>query len=243
MCGLQFNQRTGTPFNFLEFPTDVVLLVVRWRLRYKLSFRDLAEMFLERGLQFTHEAVRLWEERFAPMITGVLRSRRQGVAGPSWYVDETYVKVGGRWCYLYRAIDRAGKLVDCRLSEARNMEAAKAFFQDALEVVGKPPERATTDGHDSYPRAIREELGEAVVHRTNRYLNNWIEQDHRAIKQRYRPMRGFGAFESAARFCRAFDELRNFYQPHRPRGATLSLSELRNNHVQRTATLEQLLVG
>jgi transposase-like protein len=93
------------------------------------------------------------------------------------------------------------------------------------------------------PRAIREELGEAVVHRTNRYLNNWIEQDHRAIKQRYRPMRGFGAFESAARFCRAFDELQNFYRPHRPRGATLSLSELRNNYLQRTATLEQLLVG
>ncbi len=184
-CGRRFNERTGTPFNYLEFPTDIVLLVVRWRLRYKLSLRDLAEMFLERGFEFTHEAVRAWEERFAPMISDALRRRRRGTLGRSWYVDETYVKVGGRWCYLYRAIDREGNLVDCRLSERRDMDAAKAFLREALEVSTRAPDRVTTDGHDSYPRAIREELGAAVTHRTNQYLNNWIEQDHRGIKQRY----------------------------------------------------------
>ena len=89
-CRCTFNERTGTPFNSLEFPTDIVLLAVMWRLRYKLSLRDVAEMFLERGFAFTHEALRDWETRFAPLITERLRSRRRGQAGKSWYVDETY---------------------------------------------------------------------------------------------------------------------------------------------------------
>ncbi|GHO63092.1 hypothetical protein KSC_019840 [Ktedonobacter sp. SOSP1-52] len=131
-CKQAFNERTGTPFNFLEYPTDIVLLVVLWRLRYKLSLRDLAEMFLERGWEFTHEAVREWEARFAPLIAEHLRTKRSGQAGLSWYVDETYVKVRGKWCSLYRAIDADGNLVDSRLSEKRNMEAAKRFFQQAL---------------------------------------------------------------------------------------------------------------
>src|SRR5947208_13202670 len=91
---------------------------------------------------------------------------------------------------------------------------AKRFFKGALEVVGHKPERVTTDGHDAYPRAIRRTLGRKVEHRTNRYLNNRVEQDHRAVKQRYYPMRGFKAFASAARFCSAFDELRQYFRPH-----------------------------
>jgi putative transposase len=114
-CRRTFNERTGTPFNFLEYPTDSVLLVVVWRLRYKLSLRDLAEMFLERGFVFTHEAVHDWEARFAPLLADQLRIKRRGQAGTSWHVDETDVKVHGNWCYLYRAIDRDGNLVDSRL--------------------------------------------------------------------------------------------------------------------------------
>ncbi len=187
-CRRVFNERTGTQFNFLEFPTDVVLLVVLWRLRYKLSLRDIAEMFLVRGFEFTHEAVRDWEARFAPFITEQLRARRKRKASRSWYTDETYLKVGGKWCYLYRAIDRDGNLVDSMLSEHRDMKAAKTFFTQAREVVGYRPTRVTTDGHDAYPRAIRRILGRKVEHRTNKYLNNRIEQDHRGIKQRYWPM-------------------------------------------------------
>ena len=86
--------------------------MVLWRLRYKLSLRDLAEMFLQRGIVFTHEAVREWETKVAPLISDVLRKRRGGVVCEGWYVDETYIKVNSRWCYLYRAIDRDGKLVD-----------------------------------------------------------------------------------------------------------------------------------
>jgi transposase-like protein len=206
-----FNERTDTPFNFLEYPTDLVLLVVLWRLRYKLSLRDLAEMFLERGWIFTHEAVRDWEARFAPLIADQLRSKRSGHAGWSWYVDETYIKVHGKWCYLYRAIDRDGNFVDCMLSQKRDMEAARRFFLQAIEVVGDAPEQVTTDGHDAFPRALRETLGHDVIHRCNPYLNNRLEQDHRGIKQRYYPMRGFGNFTSASRFCRAFDEIRQYF--------------------------------
>jgi len=147
-------------------------------------------MFLQRGFKFIHEAVRDWEKRFAPLITKQLRARRKGKAGRSWYVDETYVRVGGKWCYLYRAIDQDGNLVDSMLSEHRDMEAAGyplgVFFIGAKEVVGHhKPTRVTTDGHDAYPRAIRRILGRKVQHRTNRYLNNRLERDHRGIKQRY----------------------------------------------------------
>jgi len=145
-CHRTFNERTGTPFNYLEFPTDIVLLAVFWRLRYKLSLRDVAEMFLERGFSFTHEAIRDWEARFAPLIADQLRTKRHGQAGTSWYVDETYLKVHGKWCYLYRAIDHDGNLVDSMLSEKRNMEAAQRFFQQAVAVVGHAPESVTQMG-------------------------------------------------------------------------------------------------
>jgi putative transposase len=174
-CRRTFNERTGTPFTHLQVPTDIALLVVLWRLRYKLSLRDLAEMFLTRGFTFTHEAVWEWEERFAPLLTERLRAKRRGKAGLTWHADETYVKVDGCWCYLYRAIDADGNLVDSMFSETRDMDAAKRFFQRARTVVGDAPEKVTTDGHDAYPRAIRETLGSEVRHRTSRYMNNRME--------------------------------------------------------------------
>ncbi len=119
----------------------------------------------------------------------------------------------GRWCYLYRAIDRNGDLVDTMLSEHRDMAAAKAFFRSAKAVTGMTPDRVTTDGHGSYPRAIRTTLGRRVVHRTSAYKNNGLEQDHRGVKGRIRCMRGFKSFASAERFCRGYDELRNFLRP------------------------------
>jgi putative transposase len=242
-CHRTFNERTGTPFNYLEYPTDLVLLVVLYRLRYKLSLRDLAEMFLERGFVFTHEAVRDWEARFAPFIADQLRARRHGQAETSWYVDETYVKVHGKWCYLYRAIDRDGNLVDSMLSEKRDMDAAKRFFKQAVETVGHAPERVTTDGHDSYPRAVCEMLGSAVLHRCNPYLNNRLEQDHRGIKPRYNPMRGFGCFDSAARFCRTFDELRQFFRFRTTINQSVPLAQQRELFRQRLALLKTLVLS
>src|ERR1700738_433839 len=212
-CSKQFNERSGRILNRAQYPSDVIALVVFWRLRYKLSLRDLPEMFLIRGIEFTYEAVRDWEAKLTPSLIDSLRTGGKGRVGNSWYVDETYIKVQGRWCYLYRAIDRFGALVDVRLSETRDMAAAKAFFRSAKAVTGVIPARVTTDGHDSYPRAIRTELDSGVKHRTSQYLNNRIEQDHRGIKGRYEPMRGFKDSSSAGRFCRSFDELRNFLRP------------------------------
>src|SRR6202158_6002508 len=144
-----------------------------------------------------------------------------------------YIKVHGRWCYLYRAIDTSGALVDVRLSETRDMAAAKAFFRSAKTVTGVTPARVTTDGHDSYPRAIRTALGAAVKHRTNRYLNNRVEQDHRGVKGRYRPMRGFKSPDSTARFCRGFDELRNHLYPRSRRSQNLPTNSRRRRFLQR----------
>ena len=217
----------------------MALLVVRWRLQYSLSPRDLATMFLERGIVFTHEAARAWEERFAPLLAERLRARR-GKAGGEWYVDETYVQVQGRPCYLYRAIDRDGTLVDSMLSEHRDMDAAKRFFAQAIKVVGHGPTQVTTDGHASYPRAIRETAGEGVEHRCSRYLNNRLEQDHRGIKQRYHPMRGFGSFHAASRFCTAHDELRDHFRTRRATGEVVPPAEQRRRFVERLAELDTL---
>ena len=149
--------------------------VQRGRLRYKLSLRDLPEMVLVRGMVFSHEAVREWQAKLTPALAEELRRRRKGRVGRSWYFDETYLKVDGRWCYVHRAVDRSGALVDVLFSETRDMKAARAFFRSAKAVTGITPDRVTTDGHDSYPRAIRTELGRAVRHRTSRYLNNRLE--------------------------------------------------------------------
>ena len=255
VCGKQFNERSGGILNRAQYPSDVIALVVFWRLRYKLSLRDLPEMFLIRGIEFSYEAVRDWETKLTPSLIDSLRRRRKGRIGKSWYVNETYLKVNAHWCYLYRAIDRFGALVDVRLSEKRDMGAAKAFFRSAKAVTGVTPARVTTDGHDSYtrrrkerlssswparaghdgwssrwvnlfdgwyyPRAIRTELDEGVKHRTNQYLNNRIEQDHRGIKGRYGPMRGFKSHESASGFCRCFDELRGYLHPRSRRSRNL----------------------
>jgi putative transposase len=236
-CRRRFNERSGTPFNDLQFPSDVVLLAVLWRLRYKLSFRDVAELLLQRGYEVSHETIRVWEFRFAPLVSERLRARRRGQAGRSWYLDETYVKVSGRWCYLYRAIDRDGNLLDSMLSERRDRAAARRFLKGMIEVTGRGPKRLTTDRHPAYKKAIRWIVGRKVLHRQHQYLNNRMEQDHRPIKQRYYPMLGFGRFDSASRFCSAFDELRHYLRVRPPQGQRVSASDRRQIFSTRWSTL------
>jgi len=139
-------------------------------------------MFLERGIEFSHETVRDWVYRFTPLVVAELRKRRRGKAGKSWYTDETYVRVKGKDCYLYRAIDRDGNLIDAMLSETRDMAAAVKFFKEAKKIVGFSPDRVTTDGNPSFPRAIGKTLGKKVTHRVNGYLHNFTEQSHRPVK-------------------------------------------------------------
>jgi putative transposase len=211
-CGKQFNERSGGLLNRLCLPSDIVSFVVFCRLRFRLSLRELSELMLLRSFEISHQTIAEWEAKLSPVLGETLRKRRRGrrrPSGRSWYVDETYLEIRGRWHYLYRAVDRDGNLIDVMLSETRDMKAAQAFFRRAKATTGFTPDRVTTDGHGSYPRAIRSTLGRRVKHRKNAYLNNRLEQDHRGIKDRTRCMRGFKDFDAAERFCREHDELRN----------------------------------
>jgi transposase-like protein len=243
-CGKQFNERSGTLLNHAQYPSDVIALVVLWRLRYRLTLRDLAEMFLVRGIVFSYEAVRAWEAKLTPALAEELRRRRHskgGAHGRRWHVDETYLKVGGRWAYLYRAIDRDGNLVDTMLSEHRDMAAAQAFFRSAKAVTGVTPDQVTTDGHGSCPRAILGTLGRRVEHRTSAFKNNRLEQDHRGVKGRTRCMRGFKSFASADRFCRGYDELRNLLRLRTRHNQPVPADRRRLLHLRRATAVLAIL--
>ena len=160
-CGRGFNERSPGVLDRAQYPSDVIALVVLWRLRYRLTLRDLTEMFLLRGIVFSHEAVREWEAKLAPVLANELRQRRRGKGSAgrrSWHVDETYAKVRGRWCYLYRAIDRNGDLVDTMLSEHRDMAAAEAFGTVRNFVCG---------------RAVAQVQAMALVKRSPKRTANW----------------------------------------------------------------------
>jgi len=168
-CRRTSNERTAGSFNHLQYPTDVVTMAVLWRLRYKLSLRDVAEMLVQRGFDVTHETIRAWEFRFAPLVAERLRARRRGRRASSWYLDETYVQVAGRWCSLYRAIDRDGNLLDSMLSAHRDTHAARRFLRRLLEVTATRPRSVTTDTRSRMPAGdsvargtAREALHDAV---------------------------------------------------------------------------------
>ena len=129
------------------------------------------------------------------------------------------------------------------LSATRDMAAAQRFFRGAVSVTGKVPRQVTSDGHDSYPRAVREVLGPQVEHRCSAYLNRRIEQDHRGVKQRYYPMLGFGGFRSAQRFCRAFEEVRQYFRPRRKQKQSSSLGQCRQRFANRAQVRESMFLA
>ncbi len=191
-CGRQFNERSGGVLNRTCLPRDIIAFAVLCRLRYRLTLRELSEIMALRGIEVSYEAVRDWEVKLLPVLGEELRRRRQGTrrgSGASWHVDETYLKVHGRWCYLYRAVDRDGNLVDAMLSPHCDIKAAKAFFRSAQATMDFRTDRVATDDHGSYPRAIRTVLGKHVRHRNSTYVNSRIEQGHRGIKGRIRGSR------------------------------------------------------
>ncbi len=236
-CGRQFNERSTGILNRTCLPNDIIAFVVFCRVRYRLTLRDPSEILALRGIEVSHEAVRDREAKLLPIMGDELRKRRHSMrrgSATSWDVDETYLKVCGGWTYLYRAIDRDGNLIDAMLSEHRDMRAAKAFFRLARATMGFRPTRATTDGHGSYPRAIRTVLGKTVRHRTSAYLNNRLEQDHRGIKGRIRRMRGFKDHDAASGFCREHGELRHLLRPRRRHNQTVSSFPRRSRFARAT---------
>jgi transposase-like protein len=142
-------------FEGRHFDREIIVLCVRWYLRFKLSFRDLVEMMAERNLSMAHTTIMRWVHHYAPEFERRW-NRFARPAGSSWRVDETYVKIRGQWVYLYRAVDRAGKTVDFRLSSRRDVAAAKAFFRKAVKSQGSTPTTITLDGYAASHRAVRE---------------------------------------------------------------------------------------
>jgi transposase, IS6 family len=177
-----------------RFPREVIAVAVRWYLRYGLSYRDVEELLAERGVEVDHVTIYRWVQVFALEFIEAARPARH-VSGDRWFVDETYVKVGGRWSYLYRAIDQHGQVIDVLVSTRRNADAARAFFSRALHV-GPAPVEVTTDRAPVYPRVL-DEVVPTAAHLTERYANNRVEADHGRLKSRLHPMRGLKRVNSA----------------------------------------------
>ena len=165
----------------------MVVLAVRWYLRYGLSYRDLEELLAERGVEVDHVTLYRWVQRFTPLLVDAARPCRHAV-GDRWFVDETYVKVAGTWRYVYRAVDQYGQVIDVHVSAKRDVQAATRFFSRAINSHGKPAE-VTTDRSPALARSIVELLP-ATHHDTAKYANNSVENDHGRLKARLRPMRG-----------------------------------------------------
>jgi transposase-like protein len=175
-------------FAGFRFPSDVIVLAVRWYLRFGLSYRDVEELLAERGIETDHVTIYRWVQRFTPLLAEAARPCRHAV-GDRWQVDGTYVKVAGQWRYVYRAIDQFGQVIDVVVTARRDANAAQRFFQRAIGATKVSPSEVTTDRTPVYPTVL-EELLPVAWHRTEQYANNRIEADHGRLKAWLRPMRG-----------------------------------------------------
>ena len=198
-------------FAGFRFPPEVITVAIRWYLRYGLSYRDVEELLAERGIEVNHVTVYRWVQRFTPLFADAAGPMRHAT-GDRWFVDETYVKVGGRWRYLYRAVDQYGQVIDVLLSEQRDTAAARRFFIRAL-THGPAPVEVTTDKAGPYLRVL-DELIPAAAHVTEQYANNRIEADHGRLKTRLRPMRGLKRFRSAAVIAAGHAFVQNLRRGH-----------------------------
>ena len=200
------------PFKWRHFQSDIILLCVRWYLRYPLSYRNLEEMMLERGLTVDHTTVYRWVQTYAPEIDKRCRPHLKST-NDSWRVDETYIEVKGEWKYLYRAVDSEGNTLDFMLSTKRDARAAERFFRKAMNAShNQTPRVINVDKNAAYPPAIDsltkdQSLPETTELRIVLYLNNIVEQDHRFIKQLVNPGLGFSSFNTARRTLRGYEAM------------------------------------
>jgi transposase, IS6 family len=213
-------------FKWRHYQAEIILLCVRWYLRYSLSYRDLEEMMAERGLTVDHSTIARWVLAFAPELEKRVKPQLKPT-GDSWRVDETYIKVKGQWVYQYRAVDSNGNTLDFRLSAARDAQAAQAFFEKTL---GAPhtvaPRVINVDQNAAYPKAVEtlktlDILAPNCELRQVKYLNNLVEQDHRFIKRRTRPGLGFFAFDTAQRTFIGYETM-NMIRKGQAKGADKS---------------------
>ena len=204
------SNQSENPFKWRHFQSDIILLCVRWYLRYSLSYRDLEEIMLERGLHIDHSTIYRWVQHYAPELDRRCRPHVKGTTD-SWRVDETYIKVKKEWVYLYRAVDSRGNTLEFFLSPTRDAGAAKRFFLKMLAASHtSEPRVINVDKNAAYPKAFNELKAEGRIPqscelRPVKYLNNLIEQDHRFIKRLTKPGLGFFSWETAWRTIRGFD--------------------------------------
>jgi transposase, IS6 family len=198
-------------FAGFRFPPEVILIAVRWYLRYGLSYRDLEELLAERGVEVDHVTLFRWVQRFTPQLVEAARPCRHAVEG-HWFVDETYVKVSGTWRYVYRAVDQNGQVIDVFLSQKRDLTAATRFFVAAIASHGEPSE-ITTDRAHALVRVVTELLP-AAFYDTTQYANNRVEADHGRLKARLRPMRGLKRDRTASVVIRGHAFIQNLRRGH-----------------------------
>ena len=182
-----------------RFEQDIILTSVRWYLAYPLSYRNLEEMMAERGVEVDHATIYRWVQKFTPPLEAAFRHGKKHPVGNSGRMDETYIKIKGQWKYLYRAVDKEGQTIDFLLTAHRDKQAARRFFKKAVRQHGLPA-KVTIDQSGANTAALEaliEETGSTIEIRQSKYLNNLVEQDHRAVKRIVRPMLGFQSFRSA----------------------------------------------
>ena len=199
-------------FKWKHYEGEIILLNVRWYLKYPLSYRNLEEMMAERGVKVDHTTIMRWVHQYSPEIEKKVRKYLKPT-NDSWRVDETYIKVKGEWKYLYRAVDSNGNTIDFMLSAKRDRKAAKRFLKKALgSKHNQIPRVITVDKNPAYPPAINELKNDKILPknvglRQIKYLNNIVEQDHRSIKRIVRPMLGFQSFQSANKTLKGIEAM------------------------------------
>jgi IS6 family transposase len=212
-----------SPFKWRHFEGQIILLCVRWYLRYCLSYRDLEEMMAERGLKVDHTTIYRWVQRYAPELEKRCKPHLKQT-NDSWRVDETYIKVKGKWMYRYWAVDSAGNTLEFLLSQIRDTHAAKRFLARALEASHTTTPRViNVDQNPAYPKAIEElkaegQLPQGCQLRPAKYLNNVIEQDHRFIKRLLKGGLGFCSFPTAWRTLRGYETMHMIRKGQVPAG-------------------------
>ncbi len=206
-CRRRFTARSATPFAGYHFPPDIIALAVRWYLRYRLSYADVAELLAERGVRVDASTIYDWVREFTPLYQDAARPFRRAV-GSSWSVDETYTKVAAKPVYVHRAIDELGQVVDVYVSERRAATDAATFFRRDIDATGVIPDEVTTDAAAAYPPALVAVLL-SVLHETGKPVQQRIERDHQHLKGRLRPLRGFKTLAGARVLCAGHAFLRN----------------------------------
>ncbi len=212
-------------FKWRHFEKEIILINVRWYLAYPLSYRNLEEMAEERGYSVDHSTINRWVIKYSPELEAAFQKKKKPVGG-RWRMDETYIKVNGKWKYLYRAVDKEGNTIDYLLRAKRDTKAAKRFFKKAIKRNGHP-ELVNVDKSGANKAAlnsINKETKEQIEIRQCKYLNNIVEQDHRNIKRITRPMLGFKNFHSAQKTLAGI-ELMSMLKKGQMEGVDLSPAE------------------